>query len=127
MAVSVMSRTDGGAEVEVSLEKTGAGKGIIRVRSWKAASVPASSRPHRDETYQLYDIETSADGAMTTCRASAPGSDPAVTISIDPVGANIMIDVKGTSFRLGDGRTTYQINGEAQKSIQDFLVASFRA
>ncbi|MEJ7708698.1 MAG: hypothetical protein WKF84_02305 [Pyrinomonadaceae bacterium] len=38
---------------------------------------------------------------------------------------SITIDVKGTSFRLGDGRTTYEISSQAQKSIQNFLIASF--
>lgn len=129
MAVSVMSRTVDGAEVEVSLEKTGPSEGAIRIRSWKNGANKQSAAPHRDENYQLYNIMTKANGLITTCRANVPGSDPVVTITMHQTGdanSDITIDVKGTSFRLGDGRTTYEISAEAQKSIQEFLVMSFQ-
>lgn len=123
MAVSVMSRTADGAEVEVSLVKTGPGKGTIRVRGWSAGADTQAAAPHRDETYRLYDIATKQSGLVTTCRADVPGSDPVVTITINETG--ITIDIKGTSFRLGDGRTTYHLDAAAQQTIQEFLATSF--
>ena len=122
MAVSVNTRTERGAEAEVTLEKTNPGEGSIRLRVWPAGSDSAASRPQREDNYQLYDIITSADGATTNCRAVAPGSDPNVTITFE---GGITIDVRGTSFRLGDGRTTYQLTPEAQQRVRDFLVESF--
>ncbi|MEJ7708699.1 MAG: hypothetical protein WKF84_02310 [Pyrinomonadaceae bacterium] len=65
-----MSRTGGGSEVEVSLEKTGKTEGTIRVRSWKAGTDTQSTEAYKDETYVLYDLVTDSSGAVTTCRAN---------------------------------------------------------
>lgn len=136
MAVSVWSKTHKGAPVEVSVaqEEGARDRGSIRVRYWKTESDPAQTPPHREETYKIYDIVTNADGSVTTCKASAPGSDPVVTIDMNgrqddapQSSPRITIAVAGTSFGLGDGRSTYEISAEARQSMQDFLTKTYSA
>lgn len=126
MAVRIDTKTENGSAVEVHLEKTAGttDKGTIRLRSKKSE---ADAKPHREESYQLYNISTNKDGSVTTCRADVPGSDPVVTISLNAKKdqPSITIDIKGTSFKIGDGTTTYEVTEEAQEKIRSFLVESF--
>ena len=125
MAVSIKTKTERGSAVEVSLAKAvdAADRGTINLRTWKGGEIEEGVKPHREEIYKLYDIVTNGDGSVTTCRADVPGSDPVVTISI--AAHQITIDIKGTSFGIGDGTTAYEVTAEARQAIQKFLAESF--
>src|SRR5258708_29562965 len=85
---------------QISLDKTGANKGTIRLKSWPKGADPATASPSKDDTFRLIEIKASADGGRILCKAdvllffkptvkcnvNAPTAGAKATVEVDVAG-----------------------------------------
>src|ERR1044072_958269 len=79
--VKVHSKNAAGEQFEITLEKTSADKGLIRVKSWNSDQDPATDAPAKDDTVQLYEIR-SLSKTVISCKGDVFGPDPVLQCSL---------------------------------------------
>jgi hypothetical protein len=79
LSVTIHSKSNVGEQFQITLEKTGATKGMIRNQSWTSEHNPAKDHADTDDLVKLYDIAVNSDGNTIVCKGDVSGPDPTVT------------------------------------------------
>jgi hypothetical protein len=123
MPVTISSKTSTGAQFQITLDKTGADRGTIRIKTWAANANPASADPAKDQTIKLYDIKAAKSGEKLVCRGDVFGPDPTITCTVHPghgqVSAMVRVAVEGAL--MFNGTTDYAIGATDQQQVEAFI------
>ena len=88
-SVTVESTASDGKVHHITLEKTGADTGTVRLRTWYSAGLAGQARPDEERSYKLVRIRAAVDGEMIKCKVDLPTPsflDPNATITALPGG-----------------------------------------
>ena len=129
--VKVHSKNAAGEQFEITLEKTSADKGLIRVKSWNSDQDPATDAPAKDDTVQLYEIRSLSKTAIS-CKGDVFGPDPVLKCTLlagaPPSDASVQVEITGSIFGSFDGTKTYPVSaGDLAKLTQFLKDAAFPA
>lgn len=113
LTVTIYSAGADGEQFEISLERTMADKGFIRVKSWAQGQDPTTVAPRKDDLVKLYDVRSPSDWAIS-CRGEVLGPDPVLTCLLlqgeGKTPSVVQVKVEGSWMRMFDGITTYPLS-----------------
>ena len=120
---TIKSKTKDGADVELTVDKSGADTAKLTAKNW-TISKPPPANPKVSET-KLYGAKVSADGSRIMCKAEVFGPDPDVTLLLNATAPkSVTITIKGTLGGMGDGEQTYALTDGDFTTIQGFVGAA---
>jgi len=125
LVVTIHAKNSGGDQFEITLQKTAVDQGVIRLRSWRAGENPAADLPAKDQSINVYNIQ-SLSFTQITCRSHVfIGVDPvfacnlvSATASAAPV---VQLTVTGTPLGHFDGTTSYPVTAGNFTKLKKFL------
>ena len=119
---TIKSKTKDGADVELTVDKSGANTAKLTAKNWTVAKPPPAN-PKVSET-KLFNATVSADNMRIACKADVFGPDPDVTLVLNAPASgskSVTITIKGTLGGLGDGTETYPLEDMHFAAIQKFI------
>ncbi len=104
--------TTGGAASTITIDKTGDSTGTIQIDG---------------SSYNVYDVEASADSKKILCKTRVLLSTVSVTVELvseTAAGATVSVTIHGTTFGARDGTTTYNATTGDANNLTQFIASS---
>jgi hypothetical protein len=121
--VTIHSKSDAGEQFEITLTKTAADKGLLRLKSWNDDQDPATDAPEKDNTLHLHDIKSLSNTGIS-CKSDDLGH---LTLKCNllqgtpPAGPAVQVNITGSILGILDGTKTYPLTAADVTKLKTFL------